>query len=49
LESSKPIAGLLSTGQRYLIWSISADGGKRRSPLTIAELAVIPAVAALGE
>lgn len=31
-----PAAGLLSTGQRYLVCSTSADGGKRRSPLTIA-------------
>ena len=36
MATSKPIAGLLSTGQRYLICSISADGGKRRSPLTLA-------------
>lgn len=36
MATSKPIAGLLSTGQRYLIGSISADGGKRRAPLTIA-------------
>jgi hypothetical protein len=36
MATSKPIAGLLSTGQRYLVCSISADGGNRRSPLTIA-------------
>lgn len=36
MATSKPIAGLLSNGQRYLICSTSADGGKRRSPLTIA-------------
>jgi hypothetical protein len=36
LATSKPCAGTLSTGQRYLIGSTSADGGKRRSPLTIA-------------
>jgi hypothetical protein len=36
MATSKPIAGLLSTGQRYLICSISADGGKKRSPLCIA-------------
>lgn len=36
LATSKPIAGLLSNGQRYLIGSTSADGGKRRAPLTIA-------------
>ncbi|MCB1206270.1 MAG: exo-alpha-sialidase, partial [Verrucomicrobiae bacterium] len=36
LATSKPIAGRLSNGQRYLIGSTSADGGKRRAPLTIA-------------
>lgn len=36
MATSKPIAGLLSTGQRYLVCSTSADGGKRRAPLTIA-------------
>lgn len=36
MATSKPCAGVLSTGQRYLICSTSADGGKRRSPLTIA-------------
>lgn len=36
MATSKPIAGLLSTGQRYLICSTSADGGSRRFPLTIA-------------
>lgn len=36
MATSKPIAGLLSNGQRYLIGSTSADGGKRRAPLTIA-------------
>jgi len=36
MATSKPCAGTLSTGQHYLICSISADGGKRRSPLTIA-------------
>jgi hypothetical protein len=36
MATSKPCAGMLSTGQRYLICSTSADGGKRRSPLTIA-------------
>jgi len=36
MATSKPIAGLLSNGQRYLICSISADGGKKRSPLCIA-------------
>lgn len=36
MATSKPYAGMLSTGQRYLICSSSADGGKRRTPLTIA-------------
>lgn len=36
MATSKPCAGILSNGQRYLICSTSADGGKRRSPLTIA-------------
>jgi hypothetical protein len=36
MTTSKPIAGTLSTGQRYLICSTTADSGKRRSPLTIA-------------
>lgn len=36
MATSKPCAGVLSNGQRFLINSISADGGKRRSPLTIA-------------
>ncbi len=36
MATSKPIAGLLSTGQRYLVCSTSADGGKRRAPLTLA-------------
>jgi hypothetical protein len=36
MTTSKPCAGILSNGQRYLICSTSADGGKRRSPLTIA-------------
>jgi len=36
MAASKPFAGVLSTGQRYLIASISADSGNRRSPLTIA-------------
>ncbi len=35
MATSKPYAGKLSTGQRYLICSTSADGGKRRAPLTI--------------
>ncbi|MBI5691373.1 MAG: exo-alpha-sialidase [Verrucomicrobia bacterium] len=36
MATSKPAAGLLSTGQRYLVCTTSADSGKRRSPLTIA-------------
>lgn len=36
MTTSKPCSGTLSTGQRFLICTTSADGGKRRSPLTIA-------------
>lgn len=36
MATSKPIAGVLSTGQRYLVCTTTADSGKRRSPLTIA-------------
>jgi hypothetical protein len=36
MATSKPYAGVLSTGRRYLVCSSSADGGKRRAPLTIA-------------
>jgi hypothetical protein len=36
MATSKPCTGMLGTGQRYLICSTSADGGKRRAPLTIA-------------
>lgn len=36
MAASKPYAGRLSTGQSYLICSTTADGGNRRSPLTIA-------------
>jgi hypothetical protein len=36
MATSKPYAGILSTGQRYLVGSTSADGGARRAPLTIA-------------
>jgi hypothetical protein len=36
MAASKPCAGMLSTGQRYLIANISADGGNKRSPLSIA-------------
>ena len=36
MATSKPIAGTLSTGQRYLFCTTTADSGGRRSPLTIA-------------
>lgn len=36
MAASKPCSGVLSNGQRYLICSTTADGGHRRSPLTIA-------------
>ena len=36
MASSKPYVGILSNGQRYLIGSISADGGNKRHPLSIA-------------
>jgi len=36
MAASKPYAGILSTGQRYLICTTTADSGNRRSPLTIA-------------
>jgi hypothetical protein len=36
MAASKPCSGVLSNGQRYLICSTTADGGNRRSPLTIA-------------
>lgn len=36
MTTSKPYAGVLSTGQRYLICTTTADTGGRRSPLTIA-------------
>jgi len=36
MAASKPYAGVLSTGQRYLIATTTADSGNRRSPLTIA-------------
>jgi len=36
MAASKPYAGVLSTGQRYLIGTTTADAGNRRSPLTIA-------------
>ena len=36
MTTSKPYAGTLSTGQRYLICTTAADAGKARYPLTIA-------------
>jgi hypothetical protein len=36
MATQKPYAGALSTGQRYLIGTITADTGGKRSPLTIA-------------
>ncbi|MFA6561230.1 MAG: LamG-like jellyroll fold domain-containing protein [Verrucomicrobiia bacterium] len=36
MATSKPCAGTLSNGQRYLVCTTTADSGGRRSPLTIA-------------
>lgn len=36
MAGSKPYAGMLSTGQRYLICTTTADSGHKRTPLTIA-------------
>ena len=36
MAASKPYAGMLSTGQRYLVATTTADSGNRRSPLTVA-------------
>ena len=36
MAASKPYAGVLSTGQRYLVCTTTSDAGNRRSPLTIA-------------
>lgn len=36
MATSKPYAGVLSTGQRYLVCTTTADTGGKRSPLTIA-------------
>ncbi|MEY5026104.1 MAG: hypothetical protein RLZZ244_1632 [Verrucomicrobiota bacterium] len=36
MATSKPYAGVLSTGQHYLVCTTTADTGGRRSPLTIA-------------
>jgi len=36
MTPAKPYAGILSTGQRYVIGTICADAGMRRTPLSIA-------------
>ena len=36
MATSKPYAGILSTGERFLVCTTTADTGGRRSPLTIA-------------
>ena len=36
MATSKPYAGILSTGQRFLVCTTTADTGGGRSPLTIA-------------
>ncbi|MCC9656179.1 LamG-like jellyroll fold domain-containing protein [Rhodopirellula halodulae] len=36
MATSKPAAGVLSTGQRYLVCTTAAENGGRRMPLTIA-------------
>lgn len=36
MATSKPYAGTLSNGQRYLVCTTTADTGGKRSPLTIA-------------
>jgi hypothetical protein len=36
MATSKPYAGILSTGQRYLVCTTTADTGGARSPMTIA-------------
>lgn len=36
MAASKPYAGVLSTGEHYLVCTTTADSGNRRSPLTIA-------------
>ena len=36
MATSKPYAGILSSGQRYLVCTTTADTGGRRTPLTIA-------------
>ena len=34
MTASKPYAGVLSTGRRYLIGTTALDSGNRRRPLT---------------
>jgi hypothetical protein len=36
MATSKPAAGILSTGQRYLVCTTAANNGGKRNPLTIA-------------
>jgi hypothetical protein len=36
MATSKPCAGVLANGQRYLIGTTAANNGARRAPLTIA-------------
>jgi hypothetical protein len=36
MATSKPAAGVLSTGQRYLVCTTARSNGKKRNPLTIA-------------
>lgn len=36
MTTSKPAAGILSTGQRYLVCTTAKDNGGKRTPLTIA-------------
>jgi hypothetical protein len=36
MTTSKPYTGMLSTGQRYLVCTTTADSGSKRYPLTIA-------------
>ncbi len=36
MTTSKPSAGILSNGQRYLVCTTTADSGQRRAPLTLA-------------
>ena len=36
MTTSKPAAGILSTGHRYLVCTTAKDNGGKRTPLTIA-------------